>query len=173
MATSSKVSDEVKKQSIRYSLAFFIVWTFPTLARIVQFFKEVHPVLVVLSGTTIGMQGFFNAIIYFRPRYQKCVKYDKWYQKVWTLVHSTIFFCCYSGDYTKDRVDYVGKTESITASSVVASRLASDLSAECAEEKDEEKDYDEWHSNHGSSNAGEATQTRAPTQVSWTNEASE
>jgi len=40
-----KGSVEVKRQSIRYSFAFFFVWTFPTIARVVQFFDEVHPIL--------------------------------------------------------------------------------------------------------------------------------
>lgn len=104
-AGEPQISDEVKKQSIRYSLAFFTVWTFPTLARIIQFFSDVHPVIVVISGTTIGLQGLFNAFIYFRPRYNQCVKYDTWYGKVWALMCSTLFFCCYDVDYTKDRID--------------------------------------------------------------------
>lgn len=176
-----QVSDEVKKQSIRYSLAFFIVWTFPTLARIVQFFEEVHPVLVVLAGTSIGLQGFFNAIIYFRPRYNKCVKYDTWYKKVWALVRSTIFFCCYVEDYTKDNLDYVGNSivenkisrASATATETSAARAGSVTSQHIVEypgEKDEEKreedgEGDEWHSNgEGASvNANHATSTR----VSW------
>ncbi|KAK1749169.1 G protein-coupled receptor family protein [Skeletonema marinoi] len=165
-----QVSDEVKKQSIRYSLAFFIVWTFPTLARIVQFFKEVHPVLVVLSGTTIGLQGFFNALIYFRPRYAKCVKHKRWYNKVWALVHSTIFFCCYNDDYTKDSVDYVGRTSSVintegTSMSMTAKSMGPQQIVGYPEGKDEEKREekdDEWHSN---GEEGDAT-----TQVKWTSE---
>jgi hypothetical protein len=100
-AGEPQISDEVKKQSIRYSLAFFTVWTFPTLARIIQFFSKVHPVIVVISGTTIGLQGLFNAFIYFRPRYNQCVKYDTWYEKVWAIMCSTLFFCCYDEDYTR------------------------------------------------------------------------
>jgi len=164
-------SDEVKKQSIRYSLAFFFVWTFPTISRVVQFFKVAHPILVVLSGTTIGMQGFFNALIYFRPRYVKCTKYKSWYRKVWALVHSTLFFCCYDEDYTKDNLDYVGKTEllpRIAAASVTVMSTLHDVGStlkspqqdvgststrQCVEytgERDEEKreeEDDEWHSN--------------------------
>lgn len=174
-----QVSDEVKKQSIRYSLAFFIVWTFPTLARIVQFFSEVHPVLVVLAGTSIGLQGFFNALIYFRPRYNKCETYDAWYEKVWALVHSTIFFCCYDHDYTKDNLDYVSNTNSevkisrastatVATSVARAGSVTSQHIVEYPGEKDEEKreeegDHDEWHSNGEEVSANHATGTR----VSW------
>mmetsp|Transcript_21607 Transcript_21607/g.33871 ORF Transcript_21607/g.33871 Transcript_21607/m.33871 type:complete len:390 (+) Transcript_21607:77-1246(+) len=145
-----QVSDEVKKQSIRYSLAFFIVWTFPTLARIVQFFQEVHPVLVVLAGTSIGLQGFFNALIYFRPRYNKCVTHNTWYEKVWALMHSTIFFCCYESDYTKDNIDCVDNTASKTSRSSTAETsvaragsIASQHIVEYPGEKDEEKQEEE------------------------------
>lgn len=108
LKANRSLSDEVKSQSYRYSTAFFVVWIFPTIARIIQLSgNDIHPVLGVLAGTFIGSQGLFNALIYFRPRYYKCVKYDKRYQKVWVLVHSTLFFCCYNGDYTKDDSDYV------------------------------------------------------------------
>mmetsp|Transcript_8748 Transcript_8748/g.15892 ORF Transcript_8748/g.15892 Transcript_8748/m.15892 type:complete len:452 (-) Transcript_8748:220-1575(-) len=102
------VTDEVKKQSFRYSFAFLIVWIFPTIARLIQLFGgSIHPIFSVLAGTFIGSQGFFNALIYFRPRYNQCVEYDTWHRKVWALVHSTLFFCCYYGDYTKDAKDCV------------------------------------------------------------------
>jgi hypothetical protein len=172
-----KGSVEVKRQSIRYSFAFFFVWTFPTIARVVQFFDEVHPILVVLSGTTIGMQGFFNALIYFRPRYAKCVKHKSWYRRVWALVHSTLFFCCYNEDYTKDNLDYVGERESTaresttTASTLLGFTKRDVVSTQVAQldvgstqrdmgctrqieedsgERDEEKqeeEVDEWHPN--------------------------
>lgn len=99
------MTNEVKKQSILYACSFFIVWGFPTIARFLQLFGMTHDALAVLSGTFIGSQGILNAIIYFRPRYNKCVQYDKWYLKVLVLVHSTLFFCCYDGDYTKDKKD--------------------------------------------------------------------
>ena len=101
-------SEEVKRQSFRYSTAYFVVWTFPTIARIIQLSgKELHPIMIVLAGTFIGSQGLWNAMIYFRPRYIKCHKYDKPYRKVWALIQSTLFFCCYDEDYTKDKLDDV------------------------------------------------------------------
>mmetsp|Transcript_988 Transcript_988/g.1624 ORF Transcript_988/g.1624 Transcript_988/m.1624 type:complete len:218 (-) Transcript_988:761-1414(-) len=104
-----KVTDKVKMQSIMYASAFLIVWIFPTITRIIQISKgTVHPIFVVLSGTFIGSQGIFNAIIYFRPRYTQCQAYDRWDQKVLALVRSTLFPCCDSNaDYTKDDKDYV------------------------------------------------------------------
>ena len=128
------MTNEVKKQSIMYACSFFIVWVFPTIARFLQIFGVSHDVLVVLSGTFIGSQGVLNAIIYFRPRYNRCVEYDKWYLKVWALVHSTLFFCCYITDtrksqfvdYTKDKNDIVDagdKDTSITKSDTLRSEV--------------------------------------------------
>lgn len=144
------VTDEVKKQSFRYSFAFFIVWIFPTIARLIQLFGgSIHPIFSVLAGTFIGSQGFFNALIYFRPRYNQCVKYDTWYRKVWALMHSTLFFCCYhGGDYTKDDKDYVSvkKSQHVSAGDAAQDKLAGcDIVAngDCDdEEKQEEKEED-------------------------------
>jgi len=116
---------QVKRQSYRYSRAFLIVWTFPTLARLIQLFGgTIHPIIGVFAGTFIGTQGIFNALIYFKPRYDKCVKYNKWYQKVWVLVHSTLFFCCHDGDYTKDAKDYVTPTREGGSARVLAPAAA-------------------------------------------------
>ena len=138
--------------------------------------------MIVFSGTTIGLQGFLNAIIYFRPRYSKCVKYDRWYEKVWALIHSTIFFCCYDDDYTKDNLDYVHNNTDSTirashvthAESHVGHRLSvgsrfslgsikslDEYSKEKEEEEKREVEDDEWHAN-----GKEGPATCAPTRVS-------
>lgn len=86
----------VKAQCFMYTSAFFIVWSFPTIARFIQLLGgTIHPVIGVLAGTFIGSQGFFNALIYFRPRYNAMEK-DGRLAKVWTLVCTTLLFCCYS-----------------------------------------------------------------------------
>ena len=116
------VSSQVRKQSLRYCGAFLIVWTFPTVARLIQLFGgTIPPILGVFAGAFIGAQGIFNSLIYFRPRYEKCVKYDTWYRKVWALVHSTLFFCCYDDDYTNDVKDYSAPSAPATTSSMPSS----------------------------------------------------
>jgi len=51
-----------------------------------------HPILGVLAGCFIGSQGLWNAIIYFRPKYNKIDK-DHWWQKIWVLIRSTLLCC--------------------------------------------------------------------------------
>mmetsp|Transcript_38139 Transcript_38139/g.79956 ORF Transcript_38139/g.79956 Transcript_38139/m.79956 type:complete len:414 (-) Transcript_38139:293-1534(-) len=126
--SNQSLSDKVKSQNYWYSTAFFVVWMFPTIGRFIQLSgNDMHPVVGVLAGTFIGSQGLFNALIYFRPRYYKCVKYDKWYQKVGVLVYSTLFFCCYDGDCTKDDNDYVEPNQHRAALSRNVIRQGSNL----------------------------------------------
>lgn len=48
---------EVKHQSMTYALAFFAIWTIPTVVRLIQLCGGyVHPMIVVLAGTFIGIQ---------------------------------------------------------------------------------------------------------------------
>ena len=105
------LSNEILKQSLLYTASFFAVWTFPTIARLIQVTGgEVHNVLVVLAGTFITSQGIWNAMIYFRPRYMKCEE-KGFVRKVWMLVKATLFFCCTDRDYSKDNKDYVDKND--------------------------------------------------------------
>ena len=91
----------VKSQCYMYAAAFFVVWTFPTIARLIQLLGgNIHPIIGVLAGTFISIQGFFNALIYFRPRYNQ-LENEGVFGKIWALVGSTLFFCCY--DETKTR----------------------------------------------------------------------
>jgi len=93
-------TQKVKTQCFLYAGAFFVVWTFPTLARLIQLLGgTIHPVIFVLAGTFIGSQGFFNALIYFRPRYNMIQKSGR-IQKVWALICVTLFFCCYDESLT-------------------------------------------------------------------------
>ena len=94
-------AEKVKTQCFMYAGAFFIVWTFPTIARLIQLLGgTMHPIIGVLAGTFIGSQGFFNAIIYFRPRYNMIERPGK-LAKVWALVCVTLFFCCYDENCTR------------------------------------------------------------------------
>ena len=84
-----------------YGGSFFVVWTFPTIARFIPLFGGTpHPVIVVLGGMFIGSQGIFNAIIYFRPMYSKIQKSSP-VAKVWSLICMTLLFCCYDERGTK------------------------------------------------------------------------
>jgi len=87
------LTSRVKAQSVLYALGFFIVWSFPTMARFIQLIGgTMHPILGVLAGCFIGSQGLWNAIIYFRPKYNKIDK-DHWWQKIWVLIRSTLLCC--------------------------------------------------------------------------------
>lgn len=93
-------TEKVKAQCFMYAGAFFVVWTFPTIARLIQLLGgTIHPVIGVLAGTFIGIQGFLNAIIYFRPRYNMmATERPGRIERVWALVCSCLFFCCYGED---------------------------------------------------------------------------
>lgn len=102
-----KYTSQVFTQCIMYAGAFLVVWTFPTITRLIQLFGYDAPrILVVLAGCFIASQGFFNACTYFRPRYLACEK-EGVLPKVLALMRSTLFFCFYDEDCTKDSKDYV------------------------------------------------------------------
>jgi len=110
---SMQYSYEVKIQSYLYAGSFFTVWTFPTIVRLIQLFGgSIHPLLIILAGTFVGSQGCFNCLIYFRPRYKKCTLPSK-PLRLWKLVHSTLFFCCFTEDYTNDSKDYLPSESSL------------------------------------------------------------
>lgn len=57
MNTELRMTMEVKHQSMTYALAFFAIWTIPTIVRLIQLCGgSVHPIIVVLAGTFIGTQ---------------------------------------------------------------------------------------------------------------------
>ena len=86
------LTEQVTKQSMMYAMGFFIVWTFPTTIRFIQTVGgTAYPILVVLAGTFVGSQGFWNALIYFRPKYIK-LEEKHWWEKVCALIRSTLFF---------------------------------------------------------------------------------
>ena len=128
-------TQKVKSQCFLYAGAFFIVWTFPTLARLIQLLGgTIHPIISVLAGTFIGSQGFFNALIYFRPRYNMIQKNGRM-QKVWALIcRVTLLFCCYDESFmspgTRYDSDYmqppnsVGSSNSARFSGLVSAAMA-------------------------------------------------
>ncbi len=87
------LTTRVKMQCILYASGFFVVWGFPTIARMIQLFGgNIHPIFLPLSGFFIGSQGLWNAMIYFRPKYYTLVD-DHWWQKVWRLIKTNLLFC--------------------------------------------------------------------------------
>jgi hypothetical protein len=57
MNTELRMTMAVKHQSMTYALAFFAIWTIPTIVRLIQLCGgSVHPITVVLAGTFIGTQ---------------------------------------------------------------------------------------------------------------------
>lgn len=72
-AKKMKQTKAVATQGKLYVGAFIVTWLFPTIARLIQLLGGTPSSwLILLSGTFIPCQGFFNAIVYFRLRFKKC-----------------------------------------------------------------------------------------------------
>lgn len=101
----------VAAQGRLYIIAFLITWMFPTIARILQLFGAGVPMwIVVAAGTIIPSNGFFNAIVYFRVRFQRLVKANPEKGKIWAfgeILRINLFFC---NSEEKDDGDMVGGT---------------------------------------------------------------
>lgn len=87
----------VAKQAILYVGAFFVTWLFPTVARLIKLISGEDPPiwLVALSGAFIPIQGFFNALVYFRLIFIKCQRENPERSRLWAV--STIMrhsLCC-------------------------------------------------------------------------------
>lgn len=95
-----KCCREVAKQAKLFITAFFVTWSFPTIVRIIQYSKGTPPNwLILLAGTLIPSQGFFNALVYFRLRFdrKKLKNQDKSAIRIVgeIIKSSTVFsFCC-------------------------------------------------------------------------------
>jgi hypothetical protein len=99
---------QIAIQSLLYVGAFYVTWFWPTLARIVQLTSTTIPDwLVTLAGSFIPIQGFFNALVYFRPRYNKCSRQNAEHSRWWVV--KTIFrqslCCCLPTDIRYNRKD--------------------------------------------------------------------
>ena len=65
----SHVASEVFWQAFYYVLAFYITWIAPTVLRMLQTIEKPVPYYVImLMGILLPMQGFFNFLVYIRPR---------------------------------------------------------------------------------------------------------
>jgi hypothetical protein len=156
-----------------------VVWTFPTATRITQIKHEngdAPDILIVLSGMFIGTQvssslhlsndimqmqalnnsqqtqGIWNALIYFRPRYNKCE--DDWpvYRKIWSLVHATLlFWTCKGKDYAHDDKDYVQNNDNnVTPTAVSPDDCVPDYDTKGM--NNVEVDQNSWNKNGGTMN---------------------
>jgi len=94
---------QVLKQNQLYFASFFVTWFLPSIARSMQAAgKEVPSWFVVVCGTVIPFQGFFNAIVYFRLRFQRCGRDhpDKgWYWIVYRIALLTLVPCFLDDDH--------------------------------------------------------------------------
>jgi len=69
-ANKVALSKTVKVQALFYVSAFYITWTFPTTLRILQTIEVQVPYAIFLCAVIFTpLQGFFNSIIYLRPRF--------------------------------------------------------------------------------------------------------
>ncbi len=59
----------IATQGVLYVCAFYVTWLFPTIMRITQFFGKTYYGIQILDSSLLPMQGFFNCLIYLRPRY--------------------------------------------------------------------------------------------------------
>jgi len=77
----------VAKQGALYVGAFFVTWLFPTIARLYQLIWQVNPptAIIVLAACFIPIQGFFNALVYFRLRYINCVEANPNRSRGWVV----------------------------------------------------------------------------------------
>jgi hypothetical protein len=66
-------SKQVAHQALAYVGAFFLTWIFGTIARLMQQSKEdvskSYRPLLLLQTIFFPLQGFFNALVYLRPRF--------------------------------------------------------------------------------------------------------
>jgi len=88
----------VAQQGALYVGAFFVTWLFPTIARLVKLSGTEPPEwLVALSGSFIPIQGFFNAMVYFRLRFRNCSRAHPQRSSVWVvrrIMKRALCGCC-------------------------------------------------------------------------------
>lgn len=70
-----KHSRKVANQAMLFVLAFLMTWFFGTLTRILDLTKHrTYFPIVILHVLFLPCQGFFNALVYLRPRYIRHVQ---------------------------------------------------------------------------------------------------
>eukprot|EP00594_Rhizosolenia_setigera_P009051 CAMPEP_0178956310 /NCGR_PEP_ID=MMETSP0789-20121207/10162_1 /TAXON_ID=3005 /ORGANISM="Rhizosolenia setigera, Strain CCMP 1694" /LENGTH=399 /DNA_ID=CAMNT_0020638183 /DNA_START=575 /DNA_END=1774 /DNA_ORIENTATION=- len=132
-----RCSQEVATQAKLYIASFYLTWTFPTVVRILQLASKDPPEkLKILAGCFIPIQGFLNAIVYFRPRYKRCVKKNPDKSFFWFLRQIFILsLCCFIDKdindlYENDGMDIEGyfASELRRRSSGITKRISFTLS---------------------------------------------
>jgi len=113
-----KQTKAVAWQGSLYVGAFLVTWLFPTIARLIQLCGgTVPPWMVVLAGTFIPFQGFFNAVVYFRLRFIKCKREFSERSKAWVvcrIINLTLCPCFIKNRYnTIDGNDLEHPNESV------------------------------------------------------------
>jgi len=93
-----KRTKEVATQGKLFVGVFALTWLFPSTARLMQLIGQEAPDwLIVCAGTFVPSQGFFNAVVYFRIRFEKRINNDpskpKW-QIVLDIIKIALFPCC-------------------------------------------------------------------------------
>mmetsp|Transcript_8492 Transcript_8492/g.18469 ORF Transcript_8492/g.18469 Transcript_8492/m.18469 type:complete len:363 (+) Transcript_8492:2-1090(+) len=71
---STRASDNVKSQAFLYVGSFILTWFFLTIVRAMETAGQIDsvPYWLTLAGVTLfPIQGFFNFLIYIRPRYNQ------------------------------------------------------------------------------------------------------
>jgi len=115
-------SQEVANQAMAYVGAFFLTWIFGTTARMMQLAKtntnpRVNKSLLLLQTIFFPLQGFFNALVYLRPRYNQYCEAHKTEEISWCTFY---FLAIWTGCSKKDSnirsskystVRYVSKRE--------------------------------------------------------------
>ena len=110
-AGSKSYTKTIMLQNRLYAISFIVAWLLPTIARIIQLFKPSHNIpnwYLVACGTVIPVQGFFNAIVYFRLRYQKYSRQNpdkRWYLVVTLIIIKTLVPCLIGHVYSDDGKD--------------------------------------------------------------------
>lgn len=84
-------SRQIAVQGMLYVCAFYITWLFPTIQRLLELAGHQNKTFVVqfLDSTLLPLQGFFNFIIYIRPRlgaYRKANKHIGFWKSFWNVV---------------------------------------------------------------------------------------
>lgn len=70
--SSSSQARRVAKQALLYVLAYCITWIFPMTTWLTQLVQgKTYTPILMLQAFFVPLQGFFNAFIYMRPRYQR------------------------------------------------------------------------------------------------------
>lgn len=70
---SRKQSRKVANQAMLYVGAFYMTWIFGTVTRLVQLTQDgkIYFPIIIMMTIFFPLQGFFNCIVYLRPRYMR------------------------------------------------------------------------------------------------------